>query len=103
MSGRFRAKGLAQGRVWFTHAARNALVPVITILGPAIPTLLAGAVITETIFSWPGLGRLIVNSVVQQDYPVVMASVIIASVATIIGYLLSDLFYAWIAPRIRLR
>jgi len=96
-----KAKGLAMRRVWFTHAARNALIPLATFLGPAITGLLSGAAITETIFSWPGLGRLAVASVVQQDYPVVMSVVIITSIATILGYILSDIFYALIDPRIR--
>ncbi len=97
-----QAKGLRMRTVWFVHGARNALIPLATFLGPALTTLLSGAVITETIFSWSGLGRLIVDSVVGRDYPVVMASVIITSVATIFGYLLSDILYAWIDPRIRL-
>ncbi len=96
-----QAKGLRDRQVWFGHAARNALIPLATFLGPAITGLLGGAAITETIFSWPGLGRLGVSSVVQQDFPVVMAVVIMTSVATILGYLLSDILYAWIDPRIR--
>jgi len=96
-----KAKGLRPRAVWFGHAARNALIPLATFLGPAITGLLGGAAITETIFSWPGLGRLGVAAVVQQDYPVVMAVVIMSAVATILGYLLSDILYAWIDPRIR--
>lgn len=96
-----KAKGLSSRNVWFTHGARNALIPIATFLGPAMAGLLGGAPITETIFSWPGLGRVGVNSVIQQDYPVVMAVVIITSVATIIGFLLSDILYALIDPRIR--
>lgn len=96
-----KAKGLRPRQVWFGHAARNALIPLATFLGPAITGLLGGAAITETIFSWPGLGRLAVSAVVQQDYPVVMAVVIMTSIATILGYLLSDILYAWIDPRIR--
>ncbi len=95
------AKGLRARQVWFVHAARNALIPLATFLGPAITGLLGGAAITETIFSWPGLGRLGVASVVQQDYPVVMAVVIMTALATVLGYLLSDILYAWIDPRIR--
>jgi peptide/nickel transport system permease protein len=96
-----RAKGLPDSRVWFGHAARNALIPIATFLGPSITGLLGGAVITETIFSWPGLGRLGVTSVVQQDYPVVMAVVIITSIATVVGFIISDILYAVIDPRIR--
>lgn len=96
-----QSKGLPASTIWFKHAARNALIPIATFLGPAITGILGGAVITETIFSWPGLGRLGVTSVVQQDYPVVMGLVILASIATIIGFLISDILYAVIDPRIR--
>ncbi len=96
-----KAKGLTSRSIWFQHGARNALIPIATFLGPAMAGLLGGAPITETIFSWPGLGRIGVSSVVQQDYPVVMAVVIITSIATIIGFLLSDILYALIDPRIR--
>jgi peptide/nickel transport system permease protein len=97
-----QAKGLPNMQVWFTHATRNALIPIATIIGPAIPNLLGGAVITETIFSWPGLGRLSFEAVIQQDYPMVMAVVILSGFITIVGYLLSDILYAMIDPRIRL-
>ena len=97
-----KAKGLSERVVWFKHGARNALIPIATFLGPAITGVLSGAAITETIFAWPGLGRLAVDSVKQQDYPVVMAVVLFASVATILGFLLSDILYALIDPRIRL-
>jgi ABC-type dipeptide/oligopeptide/nickel transport system permease component len=96
-----RAKGLSPRTVWFKHGARNALIPLATFLGPALTGVLGGAVITETIFSWPGLGRLGVSSVTAQDYPVVMAIVILGAVATILGYLLSDILYGLIDPRIR--
>ena len=64
-----RAKGLAPNQVWFTHALRNALIPLMTVMGPAIVGVLGGAVVTETIFAWPGMGRLTINAVFQQDYP----------------------------------
>lgn len=96
-----RAKGLSSRIVWFKHGARNALIPIATFLGPAITGVLAGAAITETIFAWPGLGRLAVSSVTQQDYPVVMAITMFAAIATILGYILSDIMYALIDPRIR--
>ncbi len=96
-----RAKGLNDRAVWFRHAARNALIPVATFLGPAITGILSGAVITETIFSYPGVGRTIVQAVQQRDYPVVMAVTIYAAIATIFGYLLSDVLYGIIDPRIR--
>jgi peptide/nickel transport system permease protein len=96
-----RSKGLSTGQVWFKHGARNALIPIATFLGPTITGLLSGAAITETIFSWPGLGRMAVGSVVGLDYPVVMAVVILSAVATIFGFILSDILYALIDPRIR--
>lgn len=95
------SKGLAGRVVWFKHGARNASIPLATFLGPAITGLLSGAAITETIFSWPGLGRFAVEAVVSQDYPVVMAVVIVGALATILGYVLSDILYALIDPRIR--
>ncbi len=96
-----KAKGLSMRQVWFKHGARNALMPLATFLGPAITGLLAGAAITERIFSWPGLGRLALDAVTSLDYPVVMAVVILSAVATILGFVLSDVLYALIDPRIR--
>jgi peptide/nickel transport system permease protein len=98
-----RAKGLKNRAVWWWHALRNALIPVATFVGQSLGTLLAGAVIIEQVFSWPGMGRLVVNAVFQRDFPLVMGSVVIASVMFIGGVLLSDLLYAWLDPRIRLR
>ncbi|MAU09755.1 MAG: hypothetical protein CL607_08040 [Anaerolineaceae bacterium] len=98
-----RAKGLPRNRVWWRHAIRNALLPVATFLGPAIGTLLSGAVIVEQVFSWPGLGQLTINAVFQRDYPLVMGSIVVASIMFITGVLLSDVLYAVLDPRIRLR
>ena len=95
------AKGLTSRTVWFKHGARNAFIPIATFLGPALTGLLAGAAITETIFSWPGFGRLAVGAVTSQDYPVVMAVVIFSAVLTILGYIISDILYAMLDPRIR--
>jgi peptide/nickel transport system permease protein len=97
-----RAKGLKDNTVWWKHALRNALLPVATFLGPGIGTLLAGAVIVERVFAWPGMGLLIVDAVFQRDYPLVMGSVVIASIMFILGVLLSDILYAMLDPRIRL-
>lgn len=97
-----QAKGLKNNVVWFKHGMRNALIPIATILGPSITLVISGAVLTETIYSWPGMGRLIVESVRQLDYPVIMAIVLLLAVATILGYLLSDILYAIFDPRIRL-
>ena len=95
------SKGLTGRAVWFKHGARNALIPLATFLGPQITGLLSGAAITETIFSWPGLGRFAVQAVTSQDYPIVMTVVIVSAVATMFGYILSDILYAVIDPRIR--
>jgi peptide/nickel transport system permease protein len=97
-----RAKGLAVRAIWFRHGLRNAIVPMATFLGPTFVSLIGGSVIIELIFSWPGVGRLLLDSLVSRDYPVVMASVVIGSVLTIIGYLISDILYAVFDPRIRL-
>ncbi len=96
------AKGLPARRVTFKHALRNALIPIITLIGLTIPTLLGGAAITETIFSWPGVGLMGVDAVAQRDYPVVLAFVMIGAVGVIIGNLLADLAYAVADPRIKL-
>jgi peptide/nickel transport system permease protein len=97
-----KSKGLKDSQVWFVHATRNALIPIATILGPAIPGIIGGALITETIFSWPGVGRTAYSAVLTQDYPLIMTTVILAAITTIIGYLISDILYAAIDPRIRL-
>lgn len=97
-----KSKGLSNNAVWFKHGAKNALIPIATFLGPALTGVLTGAAITETIFAWPGIGRLVVGSVTQQDYPIVMATTMFVAVLTILGYILSDILYAVIDPRIRL-
>ncbi len=96
-----RAKGLASSRVIFKHALRNALIPIVTLLGLTIPTLLTGAAITETVFSWPGLGYLGVSSVTERDYPVVLAFTMIGGAMVIVGNLLADILYAVVDPRIK--
>lgn len=96
-----RAKGLTSRSVWFTHAARNAMIPLATFLGPALVGVLGGAPISEQIFSWPGLGKFLLDAVSGRDYPVVMASVLIGAVLTVIAFLLSDIAYALFDPRIR--
>jgi peptide/nickel transport system permease protein len=95
-----KAKGLGSRRVIGRHALRNALIPIVTLLGLTIPTLLSGAAITETVFSWPGLGWLGVQSVTERDYPVVLAVVMIGGFMVIIGNLLADIAYAVVDPRI---
>lgn len=96
-----RAKGLEERVVIFKHALRNALLPIITILGLTLPFLFSGAVLIEVIFAWPGMGRLIVDAVFQRDYPLIMASSFIIAVLVILGNLLADVLYAIADPRIR--
>jgi peptide/nickel transport system permease protein len=96
-----RAKGLSERVVVFKHALRNALLPIITLLGLTMPYLFGGAVLVETIFAWPGMGRLIVDAVYQRDYPLVMATSFVISVMVILGNLLADMLYAVADPRIR--
>jgi peptide/nickel transport system permease protein len=97
-----RAKGLPPHRVILHHGLRNALLPVITLLGLQLGALLAGAVITETVFSWPGIGLLTIESIQSRDYPVVQACVLLISVTYVLVNLLTDLAYAWVDPRVRL-
>ena len=96
------AKGLQARLVWLRHALKNSLLPVATFFGPSIGTLLAGAVIIEQVFQWPGMGKLVIDAVIQRDYPLVMGSVVVASVMFIIGVLISDALYVVLDPRIRL-
>lgn len=97
-----KAKGMPPQRVILHHGLRNALLPVITLLGLQLGALLAGAVITETVFSWPGVGLLTIESIQSRDYPVVQACVLLISITYVLVNLLTDLAYAWIDPRIRL-
>jgi peptide/nickel transport system permease protein len=97
-----KAKGIAQRDVWFVHAFRNALLPLMTILGPAILGVLGGAIITETIFAWPGMGRLTFSAAIERDYPLVLGAVMFFSGLVILGNLLSDILYGVVDPRVRL-
>ena len=96
-----RAKGLSEGKVIFKHAMRNALIPVITLLGLFLPFLMAGSVLIETVFAWPGMGRTIVTAIFQRDYPVVLATAFVISVMVILGNLIADVLYSIVDPRIR--
>jgi len=98
-----RAKGLPERRVLLVHALRNALLPLITLFGLTFPFLLTGAVLVETVFAWPGMGRLAVTAILQRDYPVVTAAALIASVMVVLGNLLADALYGVADPRIRVR
>ncbi len=95
-----RAKGFKENRVVYKHGLRNGLLPVVTIFGLMIPSFIGGAVITEQIFSWPGLGKLFIDSAFQRDYPVIMAMTVISAVLVVIGNLIADILYAVIDPRI---
>ena len=96
-----RAKGLDERTVIFKHAFRNALLPVITILGLSVPGLIGGSVIFETIFAIPGMGQLFYQSVMMRDYPTIMGILVIGAALTLVGNLLADLLYSWADPRIR--
>jgi peptide/nickel transport system permease protein len=96
-----RSKGLWEGIVIFKHALRNALIPVITIIGFQFGALLSGALITETVFAWPGLGRLTITAIQKRDYPLVQGCVLMISLSYVMVNLLTDLAYAWVDPRIR--
>jgi len=97
-----RAKGLPERVVLVHHAIRNALLPMITIAGLQLPTLLSGALVTETVFTWPGMGRLFLDSLDYRDYPVVMGILVFSAVLVLVGNLLADVLYAVADPRIRL-
>ncbi|MHA1375085.1 MAG: ABC transporter permease [Promethearchaeota archaeon] len=96
-----RAKGLPERVVIFKHALRNALIPVITILGLQLGAMLGGAVVVEIVFAWPGMGRLLVNSILQRDYPVIQGVVLVFASCFILINLVVDLIYACLDPRIR--
>jgi peptide/nickel transport system permease protein len=96
-----RAKGLSQRAVVYGHAFRNALVPVVTVVGITMAILIGGAVVTEIVFNIPGLGRLIISAILRRDYPVVQGVVLITAAAYVMINLTIDLLYAFIDPRIR--
>lgn len=96
-----RARGLSPSRVVLVHGLRNALIPVITVIGLKVGSLLAGAVLTETIFSWPGIGKWLIDAIARRDYPVVQAGILISACTFIAVNLLVDLLYGVVNPRIR--
>ncbi len=98
-----RAKGLSEPRVVVKHTLRNSAIPIVTLAGLEIGQLLGGAVITETIFAWPGLGRLTVQALLNRDFPVVLAAVFVISATYTTINLLVDVLYGWLDPRVRLR
>ncbi len=97
-----RAKGLGEGQVYGKHALRNALIPIVTLLALSIPELFSGALITETLFSWPGMGRLLYRSVINKDHMVAMIAFLILAALTLVCNLLADVLYAVVDPRVRL-
>ena len=98
-----RAKGQCESLVIWRHAVRNALIPVVTVAGLQLGYLLGGAVVTETVFAWPGLGRLLVQSILARDFPVVQAAVLLLAITFVAINLVTDLIYGLLDPRIRVR
>ncbi|GAB4512212.1 MAG: ABC transporter permease [Anaerolineae bacterium] len=96
-----RAKGLGERRINFVHTFKNASIPIITLIALDIPFILSGAVVTETIFSWPGMGKLFIDSLGTLDPPVLMITVLMTAVGVVIFQMIADLLYAWVDPRIR--
>lgn len=96
-----RAKGLTERLVLARHALKNSLIPVVTLAGLSLPNIVNGAFIVETVFAWPGMGRLGVNSILGRDYPVVMAVTMLSSLLVVVGNLLADMAYVFVDPRIR--
>ena len=96
-----RAKGASPGRLYFVHALRNALIPIVTLLGLDVAALMSGVVLTETVFNWPGLGRLAVQAVFNLDIPLVAGTVLFSAVLVLAANLLVDLLYGVIDPRVQ--
>ena len=96
-----RAKGAGPRRVLYVHALRNAIIPIVTLLGLSLGTIVSGAVITESVFNYPGMGLLAVNSAFREDLPTLLGVTFVVTIATIAGNLLADILYAVVDPRIR--
>ena len=96
-----KAKGLAFYQIVFVHALRNALLPVVTVIGLMLGTMLTGAVLTETLFSWPGVGRWLVASVLARDYPVLQGGILLISILIVGVNIFVDVTYTWLNPRLR--
>lgn len=95
------SKGLDDNKVTFRHGLKNALIPIITVIGSDIPRLIGGAVVTEQVFRWPGIGQLMMSSIAARDYPVIMAINLLSAVAVLFSNLIVDVLYAYVDPRIR--
>jgi peptide/nickel transport system permease protein len=98
-----QAKGLPKRKVYFRHALKNALLPVVTLAGLYLPFLLSGAFVVEVIFAWPGMGRIAYEAIFAKDYPVIFAVNFIAAALVLAGNLLADLLYQFVDPRIRVQ
>ena len=98
-----RAKGLPEKVVIYKHALRNGMIPIVTFIGNAIPGLFAGAIITETIFAWPGIGKVFYESIMMRDYLFMMGFNMFLAILTMLGNLLADILYSVVDPRIRLK
>ncbi len=97
-----RAKGVPERKVIFRHALRNALIPIITVLGMDLASLVAGATLTENVFNWPGMGRLFVDMARSREYSVLMAITMITAVAVVLGNLIADILYKLVDPRVQI-
>ena len=98
-----RAKGLVEGHVVFRHGLKNALIPIVTVVGVQAGYLLGGAVLTETVFAWPGVGTLMVQGILARDIPLVQGCVLVVALTFVLVNLAVDMLYAWLDPRIRYR
>jgi peptide/nickel transport system permease protein len=96
-----RSKGVPESSVVLVHALRNAILPVITVIGLNLRTLIAGAVLTETVFAWPGIGRLTYEAIFARDYPVLMGILIVIGITVVVANILTDIAYSWLDPRVR--
>ena len=97
-----RARGLSERRVLFGHGLRNALLPLITLMGMWLPNLLGGALVVEVVFGWPGMGRVTIEAIWARDYPVIMGTTLVSALTVVAGSLLADILYRWADPRVRL-
>ncbi len=96
-----KAKGLSENKVTYKHAFRNALLPVVTVIGLQVGFIITGAVLTEAVFSWPGMGRLLTEALHMRDYPVIMGILLIVSITVVVSNLVTDILYAFLDPRVR--
>ena len=96
-----RSKGVPESTVVLVHALKNAILPVVTVIGLNLRTLIAGAVLTETVFAWPGIGRLTFDAIFARDYPVLMGILIVIGITVVIANILTDIAYSWLDPRVR--